>query len=213
MVIVWPCRLSVERYLAAGRDVEVPRPDCPHCTSPMWFWSGYERFIRTCATCVKMWVCRARCSKCQQTHSLLPSFTLQQRLDVVSSIGAVLSAVTEGAGGVRPEAERLGVPHSTARGWVRRFGERAPGWAAGFCALVVRGGGEVADLSSGTSAQQALQAITSAFDLVRPNGPAEQLWPFASVVTGGGLLATNTNPPFLVIGNRRFIAPVPKQPG
>jgi hypothetical protein len=31
MTIVWPCRLSVDAYVAASRDDEFPRPDCPSC--------------------------------------------------------------------------------------------------------------------------------------------------------------------------------------
>lgn len=33
MSIVWPCTISVECYLAAGREIEVARPDCPACLS------------------------------------------------------------------------------------------------------------------------------------------------------------------------------------
>ena len=46
MAIVWPCPLSVDRYAASGREIEVPRPDCPQCGSAMTFWSGYWRHIR-----------------------------------------------------------------------------------------------------------------------------------------------------------------------
>jgi hypothetical protein len=35
------------------------------------------------------------------------------------------------------------------------------------------------------------------------------LWPFAALVTGGRLLAANSDPLWIVIGKRRFIAPVP----
>jgi hypothetical protein len=36
---------------------------------------------------------------------------------------------------VRPEAARAGVPHTTARGWVRRFGVHAPELGVAFAAL------------------------------------------------------------------------------
>lgn len=212
MSIVWPCTISVECYLAAGRDIEVTRPDCPGCAQPMWFWSGYHRFIRSCSGSVKLWVRRAWCSGCHKSHSLLPSFVLKGRLDVVGSIGQVLSAVAEGTSGVRPAASQVGVPHSTARDWVRRLTERSADWIAGFSALVVRLGGELVDLA-GSGAQQALTALRSAFTFINPGRSTEHLWPFASLITGGGLLATNSNPPWLVVGNRRFIAPVPESPG
>ena len=41
LAIVWPCPLPVDAYVAAGRDVEVPRPVCPSCAGPLVFWSGY----------------------------------------------------------------------------------------------------------------------------------------------------------------------------
>lgn len=212
MAIVWPCTFSVEQYQAFGRDVIVTRPDCPDCAAPMWFWSGYERFIRTGTTCVKLWVRRACCSKCHRSHSLIPSFALTGRLDVATTIGQVLSQVAEGTGGVRPAAAQAQVPHSTARDWVRRFSQRSAEWTAGFSAVVVRLGGDLVDLS-GSGVQQALAALRLAFGLINPGRPAEQLWSFASLITGGGLLATNTSPPCLLLGNRRFIAPVPESPG
>jgi hypothetical protein len=60
--------------------------------------------------------------------------------------------------------------------------------------------------------RQALEAIEAAFDIVRcRGGPALWgKWSFASLVTGGRLLATTTNPPWFVLGKRRFIAPVPQ---
>lgn len=212
MAIVWPCTISVEQYLAAGRDIEVVRPNCSDCAKPMWFWSGYHRFIRICGDSVKLWVRRARCGRCHKSHSLIPSFVLKGRLDAVACIGQVLSAVADATCGVRPAAEQVGVPHSTARDWVRRLTGRSADWIAGFSALVVRLGGELVDVG-GSGAQQALTALRSAFALTDPGRSAQHLWPFTSLITGGNLLATNTNPPWLMIGIRRFIAPIPEQPG
>lgn len=36
-------------------------------------------------------------------------------------------------------------------------------------------------------------------------------WRFVSAVTGGRLIATNTNSPYLVVGKRRFMPPVPSR--
>ena len=136
MAIVWPCSLSVDEYLAAGRDVEVPRPGCPGCAAPMSFWSGYERSVRAGGPCRQLWVRRARCVSCRASHALVPSFCLVGRLDVVEVIGEVVAAVVGGEG-VRPVAARADVPHTTARGWVRRFARRAAMLAAAFEAAVV----------------------------------------------------------------------------
>lgn len=210
MAIVWPCPLSVEQYLAAGRDVVVPRQECPGCTTPMSFWSGYERWIRDGGTCRKLWVRRAQCEPCQASHALLPSFCLLGRLDVVGVVGGVLDAVVGGQSGVRPAAALGHVPPTTARDWVRRFVCRSAVLAAGFAALVVALTG-VAPVLEVEPGRRAMGAIRLSFRAARwLAGPAlPGLWPFAALVTGGRLLATNTDPPWFVFGRRRFIPPVP----
>jgi len=125
MSIVWPCPLSVDAYVAAGRDVEFPRPDCPSCSLPMTFWSGYRRPVREAGLCHQIFVPRLRCGRCAVTHVLLPCFVLAGRLDVVETIGTVLEEVVDGPGGVRPAAARADVFHATARSWLRRFSARA----------------------------------------------------------------------------------------
>jgi hypothetical protein len=77
------------------------------------------------------------------THALLPAFVLAWRLDAAESAGAVIGQVAGGACGVRPAAAAAGVPHTTARGWVRRFAARAGELAVSFSALAAELGGEV----------------------------------------------------------------------
>jgi hypothetical protein len=124
MAIVWACALSVEEYAAVGREVAVPRPACPACSTAMTFWSGYERSVRHAGPALKLWLRRARCGRCQASHALVPSFCLVGRLDVVEVIGAAVAAVVSDGHGVRPVAAGLDVPYTTARDWVRRFGRR-----------------------------------------------------------------------------------------
>ena len=137
MAIVWPCPLPVDVYVAAGRGVEFPRPECPSCAGPPVFWSGYRRHVRAAGRCRKIFVPRLRCGRCRVTHALLPAFVLAWRLDVAVAVavGAVIGQVAGGVCGVRPEAARAGVPHTTARGWVRRFGVHAPELGVAFAAL------------------------------------------------------------------------------
>ena len=146
MAIVWPCPLPVDAYVAAGREVEVPRPDCPLCGEPLMSWSGYWRHVRAeglaGGRCRKIFVPRVRCAPCRVSHALLPAFVLAWRLDTAETIGAVIAEVAGGACGVRPAAARLGVPYTTARGWVRRFRARAWELGVGFAALAVELGGE-----------------------------------------------------------------------
>jgi hypothetical protein len=210
MAIVWPCPLSVESYAAAGREIEVPRPVCPQCSSSMSFWSGYWRHVREAGRCQKLFVPRARCRRCEVTHVLLPGFVLSGRLDVVETVGAVLGEVIDGPGGVRPAAEGAEVPHTTARGWLRRFSSRAVSLAVSFAALAVELGGEAVVVRDDAAAF-ALSSIGAAYVAATslPGWAAIGLWRFASSVSGGGLLATNTNTPYLVVGRRRFMPPVP----
>lgn len=207
--IVWPCPLSVDAYVAAGRDVEVPRPGCPRCGGVTTWWSGYRRFVRSGGASRAIFVPRVRCGRCRITDALLPAFVFCGRLDVVESIGSVLEAVA-GPGGVRPAAAALDVPHTTARGWVRRFVARAAGMSVAFAALAVELGGEVVD-EIGDAGFQVLVAIGAAFRAASALAGWGVLgcWRFVSAVSGGRVIATNTNTPYLIVGRRRFMPPVP----
>jgi transposase-like protein len=211
VAIVWPCQLSVDQYTALGRNVEPPRADCPSCLVPMGRWSGYWRTVRCLEIDHRLFVPRARCPACNATHALLPAFVLAARLYDVETIGAVVAEVIDGPGGVRPAARRWGIVHETARGWVRRFRSRARHIASWFSALSADLGGEPLAPAQDSSAY-ALAAIGSAFS--RAGDLAGWLvlgaWRFASAVTGGTLLATNTTSPYLFLGRRRFMPPVPK---
>src|SRR6266480_2253091 len=185
VAIVWPCPLAVDAYVAAGRGVEFPRPGCPSCAGPLVFWSGYRRYVREAGRCWRIFVPRLRCAPCGVSHALLPAFVLAWRLDVAETVGAVIGRVAGGACGVRPAAARAGVPHTTARGWVRRFAGRAPGIGAGFAALAVDLGGDAVRPAAETG-RFALAAIGAATGL--PGWLAVGLWRFASSVSGGGLI-------------------------
>jgi hypothetical protein len=211
VAIVWPCPLSVEAYAAAGREVSAPRPECPLCGVPMCFWSGYQRWVREAGRCRRIFVPRVRCGRCKVSHALLPAFLLAGRLDVVGSVGQVIEAVTARVVGVRPAAARVGVPHTTAREWRRRFAARAGELGVAFAALCAELGGPVlrpvVDAAVG-----AVTAIRCAFAAACefPGWAGLGRWRFASAVSGGRLLAANTISPYLVVGRRRFLPPVPE---
>ncbi|HEY5272399.1 MAG TPA: DUF6431 domain-containing protein [Acidimicrobiales bacterium] len=212
MAIVWPCPLSLDAYVAQGREIEIPEQFCPGCTGPMTRWSGYRRFVREAGRAQAIFVARLRCRACAVTHALLPSFCLLKRLDVAPTIGRVIEAVLDKASGVRPLALALAVPHTTARGWVRRFRDRAEEHAAAFAAVTVDLGGE-APSPSGEPALDALQGLRAAFDHAAafPGWAVLGCWRCCSAICGGRLLATNTTSPYLVVGKRRFMPPVPNQ--
>ena len=208
--IVWPCPLSVDEYVSAGRTLEFPRPDCPSCLMKMTFWSGYRRQIREDGRCHSMWVPRVRCDRCRATHALFPAFVLVGRLDVVETVGAVLETVVEGPVGVRPAAANVQVPHTTARDWLRRFGSRAFELAVAFAALAVELGGDVIAPLPDVE-RYALAAFRGAWRAVLafPGWLGVGRWGFVCAVTGGRVIATNMNMPYLIVGKRRFMPPVP----
>ncbi len=210
MAIVWPCPLPVDAYIAAGRRVEFPRPDCPLCAGPLVFWSGYRRHVRAAGRCRKIFVPRLRCAPCGVSHALLPAFVLAWRLDTAETVGAVIAEVAGGACGVRPAAARAGVPHTTARGWVRRFSARAGELGTAFAALAVELGGD-AVRPPAEAGRFALAGIKAAFAAAAglPGWLGVGLWRFASSVSGGRLIAANTISPYLIVGSRRFMPPVP----
>ena len=208
MSMVWPCPLTVDAYASMGRAVQVPRPECPSCSGPVVFWSGYWRHVRWLGRCRKIFIRRVRCRACRVTHAVLPAFTLAWRLDAAEAAGAVIGLVASGRCGVRPAAARVGVPHTTARGHVRRFAARAGELAVSFSALAAELGGEVIG-PAGPPCQLAAVAIGAAFTAAAalpgwaPLGP----WRFACAVTGASLLAANATSPYLIIGRRRFMPP------
>ena len=209
--MVWPCPLPVEMYVAAGRDVAVPRLSCSGCLLPMTFWSGYERSVRVEGCCHRVWIVRARCLPCRVSHALVPSFLLVGRLDVVETVGRALADVTAGVVSIGAVAGVLDVPFTTVRGWVRRFAVRAPLWWSGFASLTVEFGGAIPARWPTVVSAAAIAAMGWAHQaaLVRHELRTGSLWGFVSVVCGGRLLTTNTDPPWHVFGNRRFIPPSP----
>ena len=174
----------------------------------MVFWSGYRRFIRSGGRCRRIWVPRLRCGRCRVSHALLPAFALAWRLDAVEAVGGVIARVAGAGCGVRPAAAAAGVPHTTARGWVRRFSARAGELAVSFAALAVELGGEVVRPLPGLL-RPAVAAIGAGFAAAAglPGWAVLGRWRFACAVTGGSLLAANAASPWLVIGRRRFMPP------
>jgi Domain of unknown function (DUF6431) len=208
MSMVWPCPLTVDAYASMGRAVKVPRPECPSCQVPVVFWSGYWRHVRRQERERKIFIPRVRCRACGVSHALLPAFVLARRLDAAEPVGAVIGQVAGGACGVRRAAAAAGVPHTTARGWVRRFAARAGELAVSFSALAVELGGEV--VRPGLDRlRSAVAAIGAAFTAAAglPGWAVLGRWRFACAVTGGSLIAANASSPFLIIGGRRFMPP------
>ena len=204
MAIVCASVGSVETDGAAGRGVRPGAPpNCPRCGGPMVFWSGYQRDVRSAfdpdafgaQRVVRIWVPRVRCKACGHAPGLLPWFCLTRRLDVVEVIGSVIAAVA-GAVPVAAAAAMQAVPRSTARGWTTRFAQRASGIAARFAGVAIGWGSGPFDPPAHPPTA-ALEAIGRAFAAARRRlaGNVAGVWRFASVISGGALLATNRSPP------------------
>ncbi len=164
MAIVLPLPMTVHAYAAAGRDLEVPRPCCPSCSQAMSFWGYYSRPVRVDEE-IRVLVRRARCASCAVSHALVPDFVLPGRLDGVEVIGAAIEEMAAGAG-AQTVARRAGVPHTTVRGWRRRFRARAAMLTAGFLAAAVALGDLVPRVGDGVMAS-ALVAMRAAVDAAR----------------------------------------------
>jgi hypothetical protein len=82
--------------------------------------------------------------------------------------------------------------------------------AVAFAALAVELGG-VAVTPVRSVADWALAAIGAAWQAAvgLPGWAAVGCWRFVSAVSGGRFIATNTDSPWLIVGKRRFMPPVP----
>src|SRR5262249_48538700 len=191
-------------------DLEFPRPACPSCAGPLVSWSGYRRYVRAAGRSRRIFVPRLRCGRCEASHALLPAFALAWRLDTAEAIGTVIGEGAGGRGGVRPAAGRAGAAVTAARGGGGGGpgGAGAPaeagggGWGGGGGGRAAGGGawgvGPVGGASGGAAALRGGLGVGG--------------WGFAPGVSGGRLIAANIPPPFLIVGRRLFMPPVPPLP-
>src|SRR5260370_15514382 len=158
----------------------------------MTFSSGYERDVRTpfrpevgVGRRQRIWIGRGCCRQCGSAPGILPSFCLRRRLDVVEVVGTVIAAVAGGTP-VAAAAEEQAIPRSTARGWISRFAERAPGIANRFASLAIDLGSGPFSLSS-PPATRAVEAVGRALQAARRKraGNVRGVWRIGVVVSGG----------------------------
>jgi hypothetical protein len=154
---------------------------------------GYPRWARETREW-RIWIWRERCRSCRRSHSLLPSFLLERRLDVVEVIGEGVRRSVAGEG-LPKIAAALGRPYSTVRDWRRRHRGRAGDLVAELAARVVELGGEVPRLS-GEEERSALTLLAVARTAAarRLRGVAGA-WTFTTLITGGRWLVRTTSPP------------------
>lgn len=194
--IVWRCQLDVSTYVALEQRIEVDEQACPTCGRRLTWWSGYWRWVRGVGT-ARLWIRRCRCAACRRSHALLPDFLLERRLDEIDVIGRALTLSIVGGLGMRPLADRLDVPMTTARDWRRRFATNALALSIRLVALAVRLDPAAVQLRVAHREAEALEALSVTWHRARTRFGARvpELWRWWSLVSGGQALGTNRSPP------------------
>ena len=188
MLMVSGDPVGVEIELTAGRL------RCPGCADRLAPWGqARSRGVRSVGGIERrVQPRRARCVGCECTHVLLPDGLLVRRRDEVEVIGVALVAHGAG-GGHRRIAERLGVPGSTVRGWLRRFRLRAMAIAGFFTQWVLAfAPGSDPPTPTASSVSDALEAVGMATRAAVCRFGPGLLWARAARLTGGGLLSNTS---------------------
>ena len=128
----------------------------------------------------------------------MPDFLLERRLDEIHVIGQALALSIGGGLGLRPVAEQLGVPMTTARDWRRRFQVNALLMVTTLLALAVHLDPAPVLLSTAGQESVALEALGAAWDRARQRFAERtpEPWRFWSLISGGHALGTNRSPPY-----------------
>lgn len=187
--MVEPDQVAVEAALVGGRLV----CDCGGQLRP-WAHARW-RTLRDGYRQVQLRPRRARCASCLVTHVLLPTIALLRRRDLAAVIGEALHARHVEGLSRAVIAERAGVLPDTARGWFRRFAERAEDIRVAFAALAHRYDPQLPPIEvRGSPSADALEAIgVAGAAAVRLLGPAP-LWNFVAGASGGRLLSNTICP-------------------
>lgn len=182
--IVGTDALEVERALVAGEL------GCPGCGGRLRPWSTARwRVVRRRDGEERVRPRRSRCADCAVTHVLLGDDTFLRRRDAAAVIGAAVTAKARGEGH-RRSALSLGVPASTVRGWLRRFASSVDAIRSWFTVLAHDLDPMLAPLAPTASAfGDAVESIAVAARAGSLRLGSRGPWSFASVATGGLLLA------------------------
>jgi hypothetical protein len=140
----------------------------------------------------------------------LPDLVLARRLDAVTVIGSALALKLAGDLGLRPIAQHVGVPHTTARTWWRRFRARSPTLLSRCTALAVALDGSAVELHA-IGEHAALEALGTAWLRAqrRLGAAVGGRWAFWSRISSGAGLGTNTTSPWAAAAGAGWMAASP----
>jgi len=113
---------------AAAADLAAGALACPSCRAGRLRAWGYGREPTVRMHGGERRLLRARrgrCRGCGATHLLVPSWAVPRRADGTAVIAAAAARSVLHGTGTGGLGEQLGVPASTARGWLRRLRGRA----------------------------------------------------------------------------------------
>lgn len=138
---------------------------------------------------------RARCRSCRRTHVLAWVRSHPRRADAVETVGAALLASVTGLSD-RAVADRLGLPATTVRDWLRRARANADAVGAAATAAVYALDANAARIEpTGSALGDMLTAVGIAVSAaIRRLGPLGPPWHLATVITGAGILAPRPSP-------------------
>ena len=203
------------RVCDAGRDVRGPPAGLPGCAAPDDVLVGLSALrsarLGECSADLRaegpLWTVRGRPMPCCPAF-LLAGPTRRGRDD---RRGDRRGGRRPTAASGRRQPSPGGSPHDgpgMGRG-ASAAGRRR--FAVSFAALAVELGGEA---SARSVRHRPVRSRRSGRPGERRRAPCRDgrrsgLWRFVSSVSGGRLVATNTNSPCLVVGKRRFMPPVP----
>jgi len=184
--------LAVETDLAAGHLT------CPSCTTGVLARWGFarRRFLRDGAELrPRRGICPKKERGCGSTHVLLPDVFFVRRIDPAEVIGQALWAVFVEGEHHEDAAARLGVPHDTVIGWLRRFRREALRIAAHFTRwLLALDPGRTAPEPVGSEAANAVERIAAAAQAASLRRGVRPVWSWASALSAGKLLSNTSSP-------------------
>jgi transposase-like protein len=128
---------------------------------------------------------------------LLPDFLFFRRLDEVATIGQVLALRAGVELELRALARRFDLPRETLRGWWDRFRARSPTLLAEVVEVAIGLDAAPVDLRQ-TGEAVVFEALEQSCKRARRRFGEQrvgEVWRFWSRISGGKVLATNTNPP------------------